>query len=189
MSAAASAGTRADTPPPHRLPRLRAKPLYGVLMSSTASRGPGAPPRNRDRHAYTVSMDPQLKQDLQLHADRMGVSRSAYVDGILAAAHRYSNRWIAEVTGHTPVPMQQVRTYVEQDLRPEHGQKRPGKHPRLFVRADRDLAVQVAQQADRLGATYAEYVMAVLRAALGYPLDPAEWPEQGALEFEREVAS
>lgn len=177
-----------DTPRRSGFPRLHATKFYGDSMSAPTGRPPGRPPRHRDRHAYVPQVEGPLRQELQRRADQMGVSLSAYADGILAVAHGFTNPWVVDVSAHLPVPVGDLRSYVDHGFKQQHGaRRRPSR--KLWVRADRDLAVEIDARCSGHDVSYAEYVVAILRAAVGHPLDQADWPEQGALEFEGEVAS
>lgn len=103
---------------------------------------------------------------------------------IVGAAHNFVSPYLPG-TSTVGVDESALQEYVRHELQPEHGEvatHTPGA--RIHFRVDDALADLVDEECDRLGMDYSGYIRALLRRALGYSLDPAEWPTQGALEFE-----
>lgn len=103
---------------------------------------------------------------------------------ILGAAHDFTSPYLPG-TSTVHIDEAALREYVRHEMQPDHGQVSPGlPNRRIHFRVDDALADLVDEQCDRLDMDYSSFIRAILRRALGPPVDVGQWPAQGCLELE-----
>lgn len=162
---------------------------YGWAMPRRRTGAPtGRPPLDRKRHTYGPTLELALVEELKERAASLGLSLSRYCDAVLAMAHGFVSPYLPDLDGYLAVPGWELRSYAEAAIHAQHGVQRIGPVQRVYVRADEPLSLDVDNRCDLLDMSYADYLRAILRVAVGYPIDGSGQVEQSELQL-GEVAS
>lgn len=150
---------------------------------------PGGRPRlDRNRHVYGPTFELVLIEELRERARVLELPLSRYCDAVLAMAHGFSSPYLPDLDGYLAVPVRGLRAYADRGIRADHGIQNMGPSGRVHVRADEPLAAQMDQRCEQLDMSYADYLRAILRVAVGFPTDGSAQVEQTEMQF-AEVAS
>lgn len=103
---------------------------------------------------------------------------------ILGAAHDFVSPYLPGA-GTLRIEEDSLQEYVRHELQHDHGQVSPvSPGRRVHFCVDDALADLVDEECDRVGMDYSSFIRAILRRAMGYPVDVGQWPTQGHLELE-----
>lgn len=175
-----------DTPAAPHMSGFHGTRPYGWAMPRRrhTSNPPGRPPLDRNRHAYGPRVELSLLTELQERSAALGLSLSRYCDAVLATAHGFVSPYLPDLDGYMDVSGEELRDYAESAMEHGDGVVRNGPVHRLKMHADEPLAAEVAQRCGELEMPYTDYARALLRVAVGYPVDGSGQGTQTQLRFE-----